>query len=110
MYASFRHFILSRNISAKVRVRDRKQILDDFKEVYNSKNKIEAKDYVNKFIDKWKGKYPLDSKVLENNVHLFTYYDYPKEVRTSIYTTNLIEGVNKQIKGKFKSKEQFPTE
>ena len=46
----------------------------------------------------------------ESNQHLFTFFGYPQEVRSSIYTTNLIEGVYKQIKCKFKLKEQFPTE
>lgn len=101
---------ICRNISAKVRVSDRKGILDDFKEVYNSKTKEQAETTLNGFKDKWKRKYPQVIKILENNHHLFTYFDYPKEVRSSIYTTNLIEGVNKQIKRKFKSKEQFPTE
>ena len=101
---------VSRNISAKVRVSDRKEILDDFREVYQSKNKEEAENTLKSFKDKWKRKYPQVIRTLEKNEHLFTYFDYPKEVRSSIYTTNLIEGVNKQIKRKFKAKEQFPTE
>ena len=55
-------------------------------------------------------KYPKVIQSLEENKHLFTYYEFPKEVRGSIYTTNLIEGINKQIKRAFKAKEQFPTE
>ena len=41
---------------------------------------------------------------------MFTYYEYPECVRATIYTTNLIEGNNKQLKRDFKKKEQFPTE
>ena len=100
----------SRNISAKVRVADRKTILDDFKEVYHSKTREEAISVLGCFKDKWKKRYPKVIQTLENNDYLFTYYDYPKEVRSSIYTTNLIEGFNKQIKRKYKAKEQFPTE
>lgn len=101
---------VSRNIGAKVRVSDRKEILDDFKEVYQSKNKEEAEKELESFKEKWKRKYPQVIKMLENNGNLFTYFEYPKEVRASIYTTNLIEGINKQIKRKFKAKEQFSTE
>ena len=60
---------------------------------------------------------PTYEKIIRNlvsfyykNTHLLTYFDYPKEVRHSIYSTNLIEGFNKQLKKKFKLKEQFPTE
>lgn len=42
--------------------------------------------------------------------NLLTFYEFPKEVKSSIYTTKLIEDVNKQIKRKSKNKEQFPTE
>lgn len=37
--------------------------------------------------------------------NLLTFYEFPEEVKNSIYTTNLIEGVNKQIKRIFKNKE-----
>ena len=83
------------------------EILDEFREVYQSKNKEEAEKKLIDFKEKWKRKYPQVIKSLENNSHLFTYYEYPKEVRASIYTTNLIEGVNKQIKRKFKAKNSF---
>lgn len=101
---------VSRNIAAKVRVADRKAILDDFKQVYQSKNLDEAKQELMNFKNKWNRKYPKVIQSLEENKHLFTYYEFPKEVRGSIYTTNLIEGINKQIKRAFKAKEQFPTE
>ena len=101
---------VSRNIAAQVRVAERKAILDDFKQVYQSKNLDEAKQELTKFKSKWNRKYPKVIQSLEDNKYLFTYYEFPKEVRGSIYTTNLIEGINKQIKKAYKSKEQFPTE
>lgn len=55
-------------------------------------------------------KYPNVHKVLDDKSYLFTFYDFPKEIRASIYTTNIIEGFNKQIKRKTNRKEQFPTE
>jgi transposase-like protein len=41
---------------------------------------------------------------------LLTFFDYPDVIRPSIYTTNPIEGLNKNLKRKFKSKIQFPSE
>lgn len=101
---------VSRNIAAKVRVKDRAEILDDFKSVYTSKDKNEAEEELKKFETKWKGKYPKVIECLENNINLLTFFEYPKSVRSSIYTTNIIESYNKQLKRKFKVKEQFPTE
>lgn len=101
---------IQRNICAKVRVSDRKEVANEFKEVYRSKSKEEALTSLKKFIDKWKHKYPSMVKSLSNNDYLFTFYDYPESVRHTIYSTNLIEGNNKQLKRSFKKKEQFPTE
>ena len=38
------------------------------------------------------------------------FYNFPKSIRRSIYTTNLVEGLNKQLKRQTKKKEQFPNE
>ena len=73
-------------------------------------SKEEALSNLETFTSKWKRKYPRVIDILDKNTYLLTYFDYPKEVRHSIYSTNLIEGFNKQLKKKFKLKEQFPTE
>lgn len=101
---------VSRNIVSKVRVKDRSEIAKDFKLVYNSDDAEAAQSELKSFIAKWGKKYPRVAKSLENNSNLFTFYLYPASVRRSIYTTNLIEGYNKQLKRKIKAKEQFPNE
>jgi transposase-like protein len=47
--------------------------------------------------------------ILQKNQYLLTFYNYPKEIRSSIYSTNIIEGFNKQLKRKTKVRIQFPT-
>lgn len=101
---------IQRNLCAKTRVSDRKEVCNDFKEVYRSKTKEKALATLEEFKNKWKHKYPSVIKNLSNNTNMFTYYEYPECVRATIYTTNLIEGNNKQLKRDFKKKEQFPTE
>ena len=100
---------VARNISSKVRVKDRKDICEDFKNIYNQDSKEAAETALNEFLDKWK-KYPSLKDILNGNPYLFTFYSFPKEIRASIYNTNMIEGFNKQIKRKTNRKEQFPTE
>ena len=100
---------VSRNIASKVRVSDRKQILNDFKEVYSKQTLEQAQIQLEAFLDKWK-KYQRVLDIFERNDDLFTYYSYPLSVRKSVYVSNLIESYNKKLKRSFKKKEQFPTE
>ena len=48
------------------------------------------------------------TKSLESNPFIFTFYDFPKSIWRSIYSTNLIELFNKKVKKYNKRKEQFP--
>lgn len=47
---------------------------------------------------------------MRDNPNLLTFYHFPKEIRLSIYSTNLIESLNKSIKRYTSRKEQFPNE
>ena len=42
--------------------------------------------------------------------HLNSYFKYPQEVRRLIYTTNTIEGFNRQLRKVTKAKSVFPTD
>jgi transposase-like protein len=101
---------IGRNIASKVRVKDRREILDDFKKVYRAETHEKAKEQLSAFIEKWEKSYKKMTTLICNQKYLLTFYKYPKEIRASIYTTNLIEGFNKQLKRKSKRKEQFPNE
>ena len=48
--------------------------------------------------------------ILNDLDDLFTFYAFPRAIRRSIYTTNLIENFNKNLKRGIKAKEQFPNE
>ncbi|HCM89655.1 MULTISPECIES: IS256 family transposase [Vagococcus] len=100
---------VSRNIAHKVRVKDRKEICDDFKTIYQASSKEEANEQVAFMIEKWKKKYPRVVKLLLNPA-ILTFYNFPPSIRRTIYSTNLIEGFNKQLKKYTKRKEQFPNE
>jgi len=99
-----------RNITWKVRVSDRSVILDDFKMIRKQSNKADAANCLNDFISKWEKTYPKVTDALKGNHYLLTFFDYPEAIRSSIYTTNPIEGFNKDLKRKFKVKIQFPSE
>ncbi|PAC34389.1 IS256 family transposase [Caldifermentibacillus hisashii] len=101
---------VARNISSKVRVKDRAAILDDFKAVYQAKDREEALEALERMQSKWEKSYPRVIESVMNNEQILTFYDFPASIRRSIYSTNLIEAFNKEIKRYVKRKEQFPNE
>ena len=61
-------------------------------------------------IEKWKKNYPISDAVLIEKPRLINFYDFPPSIRRTIYSTNLIESFNKQIKRYSRRKEQFQNE
>ncbi|WP_201779860.1 transposase, partial [Lapidilactobacillus concavus] len=49
---------MSRNIMQKVRVNDRAEVANEFKELHRAKTRDEAQLILNRFIDHWESKYP----------------------------------------------------
>ena len=101
---------LMRNIAMSVRVKDRSDILSELKRVYQSDTLEDALEALNTFSELFQFKYPKVVDQLMTNPSLFTFLSFPKAIRSSIYTTNLIENYNKHLKRYTKRKEQFPNE
>ena len=67
--------------------------------------------YDHAFSERWDKKYPkIAPSWRENWSNLSTYFKYPQEVRRLIYTTNAIEGFNRQLRKVTKAKSVFPTD
>ncbi|MDF9825635.1 IS256 family transposase, partial [Breznakia sp. PM6-1] len=101
---------VQRSVSRNVRAKDKREVLDDLKPVYRAKDEVEARNHLEAFKDKYRSRYPKVIKSLADNQSLFSFYEFPEAIRSSLYTTNLIEGMNKQLKRNTKRKEQFPNE
>ena len=100
-----------RNSSKYVSYKDIKALMTDLKAVYAAVDEQSALDALDSFSEIWDKKYPKISKSWrENWANLSTYFKYPKEVRRLIYTTNTIEGFNRQLRKVTKSKAVFPTD
>lgn len=99
-----------RNITWKVRVQDRALILSEFKAIRLQETKEQANQALLEFQSRWEKIYPRVTESLKGNHYLFTFLDYPKCIQASLYSTNIIEGLNKDIKRKVKAKVQFPSE
>lgn len=101
---------LQRTVSHLVRAKDRQEVMDLLKPVYRSETREQAEQCLDHFIREVDKRYPQISQVFKTRKSLFSFYDFPKQIRRSIYTTNLIENQNKQLKRQTKRKEQFPNE
>ena len=100
-----------RNTTRFVSYKDIKALMADLKRVYAAANEETALYELEAFGEKWNAKYPKIAQSWEANwPKLSTYFKYPQEVRTLIYTTNAIEGFNRQLRKVTKSKSVFPTD
>lgn len=101
---------INRNIMGKVRVSDRKEVACDFKEIHHAISFKEGEEKIQNFIEKWEKRYSRMTRTLQETENLLTFTQFPKRIRGTIYSTNIIESFNKQLKRKTKVKEQFPNE
>ena len=68
----------------------------------------EAEENLRTFSDEWRKQYPSCVKSWEENWEvLSTFFEYPPEIRKIIYTTNIIEGLNRQFRQITKNKPSF---
>jgi putative transposase len=100
-----------RNSTKYVSYKDIKALMADLKRVYAAVDEETALYELEVFEEKWDSKYPKIAQSWKANwPKLSTYFKYPQEVRTLIYTTNAIEGFNRQLRKVTKSKSVFPTD
>lgn len=85
---------IQRNIYQNVRVKDKTEICDDFKKVYNQETKEKTFEEFDCFAKKWRITYPHLIKKISSIDGLFTYLDFPICMWKAIRTTNYIESFN----------------
>ena len=100
-----------RNSTRYVSYKDLKALVADLKAVYAAVDENTALDALETFAERWDKKYPkISSSWRDNWPNLSTYFKYPQEIRRLIYTTNAIEGFNRQLRKVTKAKSVFPTD
>lgn len=100
-----------RNTTKFVSYKDIKILMGDLKKVYAAIDEQTAVYELDNFEEKWGAKYPKIAVSWRSNwANLSTYFKYPEEVRKLIYTTNAIEGFNRQLRKVTKAKSVFPTD
>ncbi|MFV0529060.1 MAG: IS256 family transposase [Lachnospiraceae bacterium] len=100
-----------RNSTRFVSYKDIKALMTDLKRVYAAATEEIAYSELERFGEIWNGKYPKIYKSWNDHwATLSTYFKYPEPVRRLIYTTNAIEGFNRQLRKVTKSKTIFPSD
>lgn len=91
--------------------KDKKAVIEDLKPIYKAVNEEMGYEKLLVFEEKWGKKYPIAAKSwLDNWINLSTFFEYDEQVRKTIYTTNPIEGMHRQIRKITKSKGAFSSE
>lgn len=88
--------------------KDIKALMADLKQVYKAVTEEAALEHLCEFKEKWGKQYPSCVKSWEDNWDvLSTFFAYPPDVRKIIYTTNIIEGLNRQFRQITNNKPSF---
>lgn len=91
--------------------KDRKAIMVDLKTIYQAATREEADKNLLKLAETWGCKYGAAVRSWQNNWEdLATFFEFPKEIRRLIYTTNTVEGYHRQLRKVTKTKGSFPTD
>ncbi|UPK72453.1 IS256 family transposase [Chitinophaga filiformis] len=91
--------------------KDKKQAAIALREIYGAPDADIALAALQHFDDQWGGKYPYIVKSWRSNWdYLSTFFEFPLQIRKIIYTTNLIENVNRGIRKYTKARSILPSD
>src|SRR3954454_18620427 len=102
---------LVRSSMRYVAYRDRKRVAADLKAVYRAIDSDHALAELEAFDAKWGASYPMIAQTWRARwEHVIPFLALPEGLRRSVYTTNSIEGLNRQIRKAIKTRGAFPDE
>lgn len=99
-----------RNTLKYVSYKDQKAFMKDLKRVYAAESEEIAMGNLESMMENWKKYQAVLNGWLDKWENLSTYFSYGSQIRKLIYTTNTIEGFNRQLRKVTKSKALFPND
>lgn len=88
-----------------------KEFMSDLKDIYKASTEEIAYQNLEKLQEKWEAKYALAVKPwIVHWENIKTFFCFPEQIRTLIYTTNAVESVHRQLRKVTKNKAVFPTD
>jgi putative transposase len=102
---------LIRNSLKYVPRREREQVARDLNPIYTAIDADHAQAELERFDEKWGKRFPVITQAwLDAWEYVTPFLAFPPEVRRTIYTTNAIEALNRQLRKAIKTKGHFPNE
>jgi len=100
-----------RNSFKYISYKDLKRFAADFKAVYRAPNEEVALSELEGLKELWGKKYPYAITSWEQNWDVVSpFFQFSEDIRRIMYTTNIIEGVNRQFRKVTKTKSVFPND
>lgn len=100
-----------RNSFKYVSYKDLKSFASDFKAIYKAPSEETALKELEDVKEKWGRKYPFAISNWESNWDVIRpFFEFSDDIRRIMYTTNIIEGVNRQFRKVTKTKSVFPND
>jgi putative transposase len=100
-----------RSSARYVNYKHRKEFCRDMKAIYTAANEEEGFRQLEFFNEKWKLSYPTGVKTWYDNWEVLSpFFRFSDNVRKVMYTTNIIENLNRQYRKVTKGKAVFPTD
>lgn len=91
--------------------KQRKTVASDLRKIYSADTLDEAELALNAFSEKWDESFPAISQSWRRDwERVIPFFDYPKDIRKAIYTTNAIESMNMMLRKVIKNKRVFPSD
>jgi len=88
-----------RNVASKLPKKGADACLGSCKKIYLAENKKDAVKIYSKWIEAFKDRYPKAVACLEKDIEdLLTFFDFPKNIRVKIRTTNIIERSFREVR------------
>lgn len=88
-----------------------REVITDLKPIYQAATVAEAETALETFAQKWAEHYPSITQLcLRHWEHIIPLFDYPADIRRVIYTTNVIESLNRSLRKVLKTKGHFPSD
>jgi putative transposase len=100
-----------RNSLKFVSYKDYKAVTSDLKQIYTAIDEAQAASALADFAAKWESKYPMIAASWHRHwQEIIPFLQFPEFIKKAIYTTNVIEASNRQIRKVIKTKGAFPND
>jgi putative transposase len=100
-----------RNAIRFIPFKNRREFMADMKKIYQAINREDALEAIDNLNKKWADKYPYSVKSwIQNQDELTLFLNFPLEIRKIMYTTNIIENLNRNIRKTTSNKTMFPSD